>query len=81
MPNSGTRFNALQVLGAYDLGVKDLAEVREKGLEDAAGQLAAGRLDAFFVTIGAPYPGTPEACRPEEDPLVVAGQRPTSSAS
>jgi TRAP transporter TAXI family solute receptor len=54
MPNSGTRFNALKVLGAYGLGVKDLAEVKEKGLEDAAGQLAAGRLDAFFVTIGSP---------------------------
>jgi TRAP transporter TAXI family solute receptor len=54
MPNSGTHYDALQVLGAYGLGVKDLAEVREKGLEDAAGRLGAGRLDAFFVTVGAP---------------------------
>lgn len=54
MPNSGTHYDALQVLGAYGLGVKDLAELREKGLEDAAGRLGAGRLDAFFVTVGAP---------------------------
>ena len=67
MPNSGTRHDALQVLGAYGLGVKDLAEVREEGLEEAAGRLGArrlvdklgnllgaGRLDALFVTIGAP---------------------------
>jgi TRAP transporter TAXI family solute receptor len=54
MPNSGTHHDALQVLGAYGLGVKDLVEVREKGLEDAAGRLGAGRLDAFFVTVGAP---------------------------
>ena len=54
MPNSGTRYDALQVLGAYGLGVKDLAEVREKGLEDAAGRLRTGRLDAFFLTVGAP---------------------------
>jgi TRAP transporter TAXI family solute receptor len=54
MPDSGTHHDALQVLGAYGLAVKDLAEVREKGLEDAAGRLGAGRLDAFFVTVGAP---------------------------
>jgi TRAP transporter TAXI family solute receptor len=54
MPNSGTRFNALKVLGAYGLGVKELAEAREKGMEDAAGRLAAGKIDAFFVTIGVP---------------------------
>ena len=54
MPNSGTRYNALKVLETYGLGVKDLSEVREKGMEDAAGHLAAGRLDAFFVTIGVP---------------------------
>jgi len=54
MPNSGTRYNALKVLAGYGLGVKDLAEVREKGMEEAAGHLAAGRIDAFFVTVGAP---------------------------
>jgi len=54
MPDSGTRYNALKVLASYGLGIKDLAEAQEKGLEDAAGGLAAGRLDAFFVTIGAP---------------------------
>jgi TRAP transporter TAXI family solute receptor len=54
MPNSGTHHDALQVLGAYGFAVKDLAEVREKGLEDAVGRLGAGKLDAFFVTVGMP---------------------------
>jgi TRAP transporter TAXI family solute receptor len=54
MADSGTHHDALQVLGAHGLGVKDLAEAREKGLEDAAGRLGAGRLDAFFMTVGAP---------------------------
>jgi TRAP transporter TAXI family solute receptor len=54
MPDSGTHYDALRVLGAYGLGAKDLAEVREKGLEDASDRLGAGKLDAFFVTVGAP---------------------------
>jgi TRAP transporter TAXI family solute receptor len=54
MPNSGTHHDALQVLEAYGLEIRDLAEVREKGLEDAADRLVAGKLDAFFVTVGAP---------------------------
>jgi TRAP transporter TAXI family solute receptor len=53
-PDSGTRADALAVLAAHGLGVKDLAEARDEGLEDAAGRLRAGRLDAFFATVGAP---------------------------
>jgi len=52
--DSGTRTDALAVLAVHGLTVKDLAEVREEGLEAAAGQLRAGRLDAFFATVGAP---------------------------
>jgi TRAP transporter TAXI family solute receptor len=51
---SGTRADALAVLAAHGLGVKDLAEARDLGVEAAAAQLRAGRLDAFFATVGAP---------------------------
>ena len=53
-PNSGTRGDALAVLAAHGLAAKDLAEVRDDGLEDAPGRLRSGRLDAFFATVGAP---------------------------
>jgi TRAP transporter TAXI family solute receptor len=52
--DSGTRADALAVLAAHGLTVKDLAEVRDDGLETAAQQLRAGRIDAFFATVGAP---------------------------
>jgi TRAP transporter TAXI family solute receptor len=53
-PDSGTRADAVAVLAAHGLGVKDLAEARDDGLEAAATGLRAGRLDAFFATVGAP---------------------------
>jgi TRAP transporter TAXI family solute receptor len=53
-PDSGTRADALAVLAAHGLTVKDLAEVRDEGLEAAAARLRAGRIDAFFATVGAP---------------------------
>jgi len=53
-PNSGTRADALAVLAANGLDPKDLGEARDEGMEGAAGQLRAGRLDAFFATVGAP---------------------------
>jgi TRAP transporter TAXI family solute receptor len=53
-PDSGTRADAVAVLAAHGLEVKDLAEVRDEGLEDAAARLRAGRIDAFFATVGAP---------------------------
>ena len=53
-PNSGTRADALAVLAAHGLDPKDLGEARDEGMEAAAGQLRAGRLDAFFATVGAP---------------------------
>jgi TRAP transporter TAXI family solute receptor len=53
-PDSGTRTDALAVLAVHGLTVKDLAEVGHEGLEAAASRLRAGRLDAFFATVGAP---------------------------
>jgi TRAP transporter TAXI family solute receptor len=53
-PDSGTRADALAVLAVHGLAVKDLGEARDESLEAAAGRLRAGRLDAFFATVGAP---------------------------
>ena len=53
-PGSGTRFSAVAVLTAHGLEVRDLGQAIEGGREDAARRLAAGQLDAFFVTIAPP---------------------------
>jgi TRAP transporter TAXI family solute receptor len=53
-PDSGSRADALAVLEAHGLTTKDLVEVRDEGLDAAASRLRAGRLDAFFATVGAP---------------------------
>jgi TRAP transporter TAXI family solute receptor len=52
--DSGTRADALAVLAAHGLTVKDLAEARDEGPAAAVGRLRTGRLDAFFTTVGAP---------------------------
>lgn len=54
LPNSGTRFDALAVLEVHGLQRRDLAEVREEGMEAALRRLRDGRLDAVFTTIAAP---------------------------
>ena len=53
-PQSGTRLNALAILQAHRLTAKDLAEARGDGPQAAMRQLRAGRIDAFFTTVGAP---------------------------
>jgi TRAP transporter TAXI family solute receptor len=53
-PNSGTRADALVVLAAHGLTVKELKEARDEGLDDAPATFRSGRLDAFFATVGAP---------------------------
>jgi TRAP transporter TAXI family solute receptor len=54
LPQSGTRLNALSVLQAHGVAAKDLGEARGEGAQAAMQQLRAKRLDAFFLTIGAP---------------------------
>jgi TRAP transporter TAXI family solute receptor len=53
-PQSGTRLNALSILQAHRLAAKDLAEARGDGPQAAMRALSAGRIDAFFTTVGAP---------------------------
>ena len=53
-PQSGTRLNALGILQAHRLEAKDFAEMRGDGPQAAMQALRAGKIDAFFTTIGAP---------------------------
>jgi TRAP transporter TAXI family solute receptor len=53
-PKSGSRINALAVLQAHGIAIKDLAEARGDGAQAAMQQMRVGQLDAFFTTIGAP---------------------------
>jgi len=54
LPESGTRVDALRVLEAAELRLKDFSEIREQGLNGAAAALSRGELDAFFTTLQAP---------------------------
>ena len=53
-PQSGTRINALAVLQAHRIAIKDLAEARGGGAQASMQQMRVGQLDAFITTIGAP---------------------------
>jgi len=53
-PQSGSRINALAVLQAHRIAIKDLAEARGGGAQAAMQQMRVGQVDAFFTTIGAP---------------------------
>ena len=53
---SGSEQNAWQILSAYGLNEK-LVETINLNYEDAAAQLKAGRIDAMFITAGAPTCG------------------------
>jgi TRAP transporter TAXI family solute receptor len=53
-PQSGSRLNAIGVLQAHGIALKDLAEARGDGTQAAIAQLRAGRVDAFVITVGAP---------------------------
>ena len=52
---SGSEQNALQILAAYGLNEK-LVSMVNLNYEDAAAQLKAGKIDAIFMTVGAPSP-------------------------
>jgi len=49
---SGTEANAVQILEAYGLGVKDLGKAERIGAGEAADALKDGRADAAFFTVG-----------------------------
>jgi TRAP transporter TAXI family solute receptor len=51
---SGTRYSAVAVLAAHGVQVRDASETGEGARQEAARRLAAGQIDAFFVTIAPP---------------------------
>jgi TRAP transporter TAXI family solute receptor len=51
---SGVRVNALQVLRAVGLTLRDFKEVHREGIPEALDLLHRGRLDAFFLTSAYP---------------------------
>ena len=51
--NSGTYFNALDVLSAYDISLSDINPVYQ-GFGDSTDSLKDGKIDAAFVVAGAP---------------------------
>jgi TRAP transporter TAXI family solute receptor len=53
---SGARENALQVLAAVGLSRRDFRKVSEEGIDKAGAALAAGQVDALFVTAAFPHP-------------------------
>lgn len=52
-PGSGVYFNAIDVLGAYDLTEEDIVPTYES-FGDSAESLQDGKIDAAFITAGAP---------------------------
>ncbi|MCL2070355.1 MAG: TAXI family TRAP transporter solute-binding subunit [Treponema sp.] len=52
---SGTEFNARHILAAFGIGFNDI-NVQNLGFGASADALRDGRIDAFFVTAGAPTP-------------------------
>jgi TRAP transporter TAXI family solute receptor len=53
-PESGTRFDAVAVLEAHNLSVRDLREARSEGGAPAVERLRRRQVDALFVTTPAP---------------------------
>jgi len=54
LAGSGVRVNAMQVIRAAGLGRNELKEVKGSGIEEALTALAAGEVDAVFVTAAWP---------------------------
>lgn len=53
---SGARVNALQLLRGVDLSLRDFSEVQLKSIPEAIKELAAKKIDAFFLTSAIPNP-------------------------
>ncbi len=61
-PGSGTRDNAVDVLRIYGMGWSDISD-RELEAHEAVRALRRGKIDAFFFTVGNPWPGGVELAR------------------
>ncbi len=61
-PGSGTRENALDVLRVYGIDWSDYS-YRELEAHEAVRALRRGKIDAFFYTVGNPWPGGVQLAR------------------
>ena len=59
---SGTRDNAVDVLRVYGIGWSDFSD-RELETDEAIRALRRGKIDAFFYTVGNPWPGGVDLAR------------------
>ncbi len=66
---SGTYFNALDILGAYNLSEDDIKPVYQ-GFGDSAESLKDGKIDAAFVVAGAPTTAITDLCTAKQVYLV-----------
>jgi TRAP transporter TAXI family solute receptor len=61
-PGSGTRENAVDVLRVYGMDWSDISD-RELEAHEAVRALRRGKIDAFFFTVGNPWPGGVELAK------------------
>ncbi len=61
-PGSGTRENAVDVLRIYGMAWSDISD-RELEADEAVRALRRGKIDAFFYTVGNPWPGGVELAK------------------
>jgi TRAP transporter TAXI family solute receptor len=78
---SGTRSNALEVLASHGVGTEALASAAALDAADALAALAAGRIDATFVTVHAPARELQRAFALRRLALVPIGPAPALLAS
>lgn len=78
---SGSRHNALAVLGAYGLSLDDLGSVRQGPPGEALQALGRGEVDAVFVTIGAPARLIASFLDRQEAHLIALGAEATERLS
>ena len=66
---SGVYFNAIDVLGAYDLTEDDISPVYQN-FDDSVESLQDGRIDAAFIVAGAPTTAVPDLATTKDTYLV-----------
>ncbi len=76
-PGSGTHANATQLLEMF--GLKDEVTIRRLSPDGAARELAAGTIDAFFYTAGAPVPLISRLIEQNEGKLVPIAGKPVEA--
>lgn len=66
---SGVYFNAIDVLGVYDIAESDITPTLQK-FQDSVDSLKDGKIDAAFITAGAPTSAVTDLCTTKEAYIV-----------